>query len=106
MFDASIDAFVYAMEKEGFNDILVMVTETGWPTSGTDGASIDNAFTYNENIVRRALNNVGTPKRPGVGLDIFLFDMFDENGKSGEEFERHFGIFGDNGIKAYDIRFN
>ncbi|XP_049392729.1 glucan endo-1,3-beta-glucosidase-like [Solanum stenotomum] len=106
MFDASIDAFVYAMEKEGFNDIPVMVTETGWPTSGTDGASIDNAFTYNENIVRRALNNVGTPKRPGVGLDIFLFDMFDENGKSGEEFERHFGIFGDNGIKAYDIRFN
>ncbi|XP_059310172.1 glucan endo-1,3-beta-glucosidase-like [Lycium ferocissimum] len=106
MFDASIDAFVYAMEKEGFEGIPVMVTETGWPTAGIDGASIDNAFTYNENIVRKALNNVGTPKRPGVGLDIFLFDLFDENGKSGEEFERHFGIFGDNGIKAYDIRFN
>lgn len=106
MFDASIDAFVYAMEKEGFEGIPVMVTGTGWPTSGTDGASIDNAFTYNENIVKRALNNVGTPKRPRVGLDIFLFDLFVENGKSGEEFERHFGIFGDNGIKAYDIRFN
>ncbi|KAJ8564637.1 hypothetical protein K7X08_001097 [Anisodus acutangulus] len=106
MFDASIDAFVYAMEKEGFEGIPVMVTETGWPTAGIDGASIDNAFTYIQNIVRRALNNVGTPKRPGVGLDIFLFDLFDENGKSGEEFERHFGIFGDNGIKAYDIRFN
>ncbi|XP_016509778.2 glucan endo-1,3-beta-glucosidase-like [Nicotiana tabacum] len=106
MFDASIDAFVYAMEKEGFEGIPVMVTETGWPTAGIDGASIDNALSYNGNVVRRALNNVGTPKRPGVGLDVFLFDLFDENGKSGEEFERHFGIFGDNGIKAYDIRFN
>lgn len=53
MFDASIDAFVYAMEKEGSNGIPVMVTETGWPTSGIDGASISNAFTYSENIVRR-----------------------------------------------------
>lgn len=34
MFDATIDAFVYAMEREGFDGIPVVVTETGWPTDG------------------------------------------------------------------------
>ncbi|KAL0336143.1 UNVERIFIED_CONTAM: putative glucan endo-1,3-beta-glucosidase [Sesamum radiatum] len=106
MFDATIDAFVYAMEREGFHGIPVVVTETGWPKGGADGASVDNALAYNGNVVMRALANIGTPKRPGVGIEVFLFDLFDENGKSGGEYERHFGIFEVNGIKAYDIRFN
>ncbi|XP_073138805.1 glucan endo-1,3-beta-glucosidase-like [Henckelia pumila] len=106
MFDATIDAFVYAMEREGFVGIPVVVTETGWPTGGGEAASAENARAYGENVVSRALNNVGTPKRPGVGVEVFLFDLFDENGKSGAEYEKHFGIFGVNGIKAYDINFN
>ncbi|PIN05594.1 Glucan endo-1,3-beta-D-glucosidase [Handroanthus impetiginosus] len=106
MFDATIDAFVYAMEREGFDGIPVVVTETGWPTGGGEAAGVDNALAYNGNVVLRALNNVGTPKRPGVGVEVFLFDLFDENGKSGGEYERHFGIFGINGSKAYDISFN
>ncbi|KAL0357923.1 UNVERIFIED_CONTAM: Glucan endo-1,3-beta-glucosidase [Sesamum calycinum] len=106
MFDATIDAFVYAMEREGFHGIPVVVTETGWPKGGADGANVDNALAYNGNVVMRALANIGTPKRPGVGIEVFLFDLFDENGKSGGEYERHFGIFEVNGIKAYDVRFN
>lgn len=106
MFDAAIDAFVYAMEREGFDGIPVVVTETGWPTDGGEAAGAGNALAYNGNVVTRALANVGTPKRPGVGVEVFLFDLFDENGKSGSEYEKHFGIFGVDGIKAYDIRFN
>lgn len=105
MFDATIDAFVYAMEREGFEGIPVVVTETGWPTAGGNAATVENALAYNGNVVRRSLNNVGTPKRPGVGVEVFLFDLFDENGKGGEEFERHFGIFQLNGAKAYDLLF-
>ncbi|KAL1550834.1 glucan endo-1,3-beta-glucosidase-like [Salvia divinorum] len=106
MFDAAVDAFVYAMEREGFQGIPVVVTETGWPTGGGDGGSAENAFAYNGNVVRRALGDVGTPKRPGVGVEVFLFDLFDEDGKSGTEYEKHFGIFGIDGNKAYDISFN
>lgn len=106
MFDASVDAFVYAMEREGFPGIPVAVTETGWPTDGGEGAGAENAVAYNRNVVMRALGNVGTPKRAGVGVEVFLFDLFDEDGKSGGEYEKHFGIFGVNGIKAYDISFN
>ncbi|KAK2636498.1 hypothetical protein Ddye_031290 [Dipteronia dyeriana] len=107
LFDASIDAFVYAMEKEGFVDIPVVVTETGWPTSGGVAASIENAVAYNGNVARRAASGVGTPKRPGgEGVEMYLFDLFDENSKGGEEYEKHFGIFGVDGFKLYDISFN
>uniref|UniRef100_A0A5B7BXY5 Glucan endo-1,3-beta-D-glucosidase n=1 Tax=Davidia involucrata TaxID=16924 RepID=A0A5B7BXY5_DAVIN len=106
LFDATIDAFVSAMEREGFAGIPVVVTETGWPTAGGGAASSENALGYNGNVVRRALSDVGTPKRPGVGVEAFLFDLFDENEKGGEEYEKHFGIFGVNGVKAYDLNFN
>ncbi|XP_052185926.1 glucan endo-1,3-beta-glucosidase, acidic isoform-like [Diospyros lotus] len=106
MFDATIDAFVYAMEREGFEGIPVVVSETGWPTAGSEAASPENALAYNGNVVRRGLNNVGTPKRPGVGVEVFLFDLFDENKKEGAEYEKHFGVFGVDGVKAYNLNFN
>ncbi|KAL2559794.1 O-Glycosyl hydrolase family 17 protein [Forsythia ovata] len=105
-FDATVDAFVYAMEKEGFPGIPVVVTETGWPAAGGNAASAENALDYNGNIVKRTLNNVGTPKRPGTGVEVFLFDLFNENGKNGEEYERQFGIFGVDRTKVYDLKFN
>lgn len=97
IFDATIDAFIYAMECEGFYGIPVMVTETGWPTAGGDAASPENALAYNSNVVQRSLGNFGTPKRPGVGVEVFLFDLFDENEKNGGPYEKHFGIFKANG---------
>ena len=83
-----------------------MVAETGWPRDGGDAATPENALAYNNNVIRRARNSVGTPKRPGVGVEVFVFDLFDENLKSGDEYERHFGIFGLDGAKAYDLSFN
>ncbi|KAF8040798.1 hypothetical protein BT93_B2891 [Corymbia citriodora subsp. variegata] len=106
MFDASVDAFVWALEREGFGGVAVVVAETGWPTAGGEAASAANALAFNGNVVRRAASNVGTPKRPGVGLEVYLFGLFDENEKAGEEYERHFGIFGLNGAKAYNLSFN
>lgn len=103
LFDQTIDAFIFAMEKEGYGGIPVVVTETGWPTAGGEAASGENALAYNGNVVKRSLSNIGTPKRPGIGVEVFLFDLFNENEKMGSEFEKHFGIFGINGVKAYDL---
>lgn len=105
LFDQTVDAFIYAMEREGYGEIPVVVTETGWPTAGGEAASGENALCYNGNVVKRGLDNVGTPKRPGIGVEVFLFDLFDEDEKKGNEFEKHFGIFGVNGVKAYDLNF-
>lgn len=106
LFDASVDAFVSAMEREGVAGVPVVVSETGWPTRGGEAASIENALAYNAEVVRRAVEGVGTPRRPGVGVEVFLFDLFDENEKGGEEYEKHFGIFGPDGLRAYGLSFN
>ncbi|KAI3744618.1 hypothetical protein L1987_57704 [Smallanthus sonchifolius] len=106
LFDQTVDAFLFAMEREGYGGIRVVVTETGWPTAGGEVASGENALAYNGNVVKRSLDNVGTPKRPGIGVEVFLFDLFDENEKMGNEFEKHFGMFGINGVKAYDLMFH
>ncbi|PSS13589.1 Glucan endo-1,3-beta-glucosidase [Actinidia chinensis var. chinensis] len=106
LFDATVDALVYAMEREGFEGIPVVVAETGWPTGGGAEASGGNAAVYNGNVVRRVVGNVGTPKRPGVGVEVYLFGLFDENEKEGEGYERHFGVFGVDGVKAYEIDFH
>lgn len=106
LFDASVDAFVNALEREGFGGVGVVVSETGWPKSGGEAASVENALAYNREVVRRAAEGVGTPKKAGAGVEVYLFDLFDENQKGGDEFERHFGIFGPDGLKAYDLNFN
>ncbi|PAN13525.1 hypothetical protein PAHAL_2G344300 [Panicum hallii] len=105
LFDATVDALVAALEKEGFGGVPVAVTETGWPTAGHPAATPQNAAAYNAEIVGRAARGVGTPRRPGVPVEVFLFDQYDEDGKPGAEFERHFGIFRADGSKAYDINF-
>ncbi|XP_074296331.1 glucan endo-1,3-beta-glucosidase-like [Silene latifolia] len=105
LFDATLDSFVAAMEREGFGEIELVVSETGWPTAGYEAAGLENARVYNENVVKRALGNVGTPKRPGVGMEVFLFDLFDEDKKNGDEYEKHFGVFGLSGAKIYDVCF-
>ncbi|KDP26594.1 hypothetical protein JCGZ_17752 [Jatropha curcas] len=106
LFAATIDAFLYAMEKDGYPGIQVVVTETGWPTAGGEGANVKNALAYNGEVVRQIMNNVGTPKRPKEGMEAYLFGLFDENGKGEEEYEKHFGIFGLDGNKAYNLSFN
>ncbi|KAL5206360.1 hypothetical protein ABZP36_034569 [Zizania latifolia] len=105
LFDATVDALVAALEKEGFGAMPVAVTETGWPTAGHPAATPQNAAAYNAKIVERAARGAGTPRRPGVPVEVFLFDLYDEDGKPGAEFERHFGIFRADGSKAYDINF-
>jgi Glycosyl hydrolases family 17 len=106
LFDATIDAILAAMEREGFKGIPVAVTETGWPTAGHVVATKENAAIYNGRIMERVRTSVGTPRRPGEPVEVYLFDLYDENLKSGGEFEKHFGIFNLDGSKLYNIDFS
>lgn len=103
MFDVMLDALATAMEREGFKGIPVMVTETGWPTAGNNVATPDNAAAYIGGILERRSHGVGTPKRPNQAVEVFLSDMFNENTKGGQEFEKHFGIFQPDGSPVINV---
>ncbi|XP_008805608.1 glucan endo-1,3-beta-glucosidase 10-like [Phoenix dactylifera] len=109
LLDAQIDAVFAAMSALKYDDVKVVVSETGWPSKGDaneTGAGAANAAAYNGNLVRRVLSgNAGTPRRPQADLDVYLFALFNENQKPGPTSERNYGLFYPDEGKVYDIAF-
>ncbi|CAO2167688.1 unnamed protein product [Urochloa humidicola] len=103
LFDAMVDAVVAALEKAGAPNVRIVISESGWPSAGGFGASVDNARKYNQGLIDHV--GRGTPKRPG-SLETYIFAMFNENQKGGDETERNFGLFYPNKQPVYPIRFN
>jgi exo-beta-1,3-glucanase (GH17 family) len=106
MLYAQVDAVIFAIARMGFNGIEVRVSETGWPSKGDSdelGATIENAAAYNKNILRRQLNSEGTPLRPNMRLEVYLFALFNEDLKPGPTSERNYGLFQPDCSMAYNV---
>ncbi|MCD7462292.1 Glucan endo-1,3-beta-glucosidase [Datura stramonium] len=105
-FDALLDSIYFAIEKAGGSNVEIVVSETGWPSEGNNPSStIENAQIYYRNLVNHVKGGVGTPKKPGIIIETYLFAMFDENEKQGDVTEKHFGLFYPNQTAKYDLKF-
>ncbi|CAL9779113.1 unnamed protein product [Musa acuminata subsp. burmannicoides] len=109
LLDAQIDAVFAAMSAIKYEDIKIVISETGWPSKGDadeKGAGQANAAAYNGNLIRRVLSgNAGTPLRPQADIDVYLFALFNENQKPGPTSERNYGLFYPDEGKVYDVEF-
>ncbi|QHN93109.1 hypothetical protein HN51_051891 [Arachis hypogaea] len=105
MLDAQIDAVRSAIDALGFGNrsLEITVSESGWPSKGDNAATPQNAKIYNTRLIERAQSNKGTPMKPKDRIEIFVFALFNENKKEGDESERNFGIFNGDGSKVYEV---
>ncbi|XP_002970359.2 glucan endo-1,3-beta-glucosidase 8 [Selaginella moellendorffii] len=105
VFDASYDLLVSALAREGFPDMEIVVGEVGWPTDGDIYANIPNAQRFNQQLIRHVTSNRGTPLRPGIPIEIYIFGLVDEDRKSvlPGNFERHWGLYRYDGKPKYSL---
>ncbi|GJM87620.1 hypothetical protein PR202_ga03592 [Eleusine coracana subsp. coracana] len=102
LLDAMVDAIHAALEKAGAPSVRIVVLESGWPSAGRSGASMDNARNYNQGLINHV--GQGTPKN-GQALETCVCAMFNENQKPDDITEKHFGLFYPNMSPVYPIRF-
>ncbi|KAI3910680.1 hypothetical protein MKW92_004281 [Papaver armeniacum] len=107
VFDSVIDATYFAMAYLNITNVPIVVTESGWPSRGDASepdATIDNANTYNSNLIRHVLNNTGTPMHPGVAVSTYLYELYNEDMRPGLVSEKNWGLFDANGVPIYFMR--
>ncbi|KAL6285139.1 hypothetical protein ACE6H2_009529 [Prunus campanulata] len=107
VFDAVVDAAYYAMAFLNFTNVPIIVTESGWPSKGDSNepdATLENANTYNSNLIRHVLNKTGTPKHPGLAVSTFIYELYNEDTKPGPISEKNWGLFDANGTPIYILR--
>ncbi|XP_065881005.1 glucan endo-1,3-beta-glucosidase 6 isoform X2 [Euphorbia lathyris] len=104
MFDANYDTLVYALQRNGFGNMPIIIGEIGWPTDGDKNANLVYAQRFNQGFMSRISGGKGTPLRPGP-IDAYLFSLIDEDAKSIDpgNFERHWGIFTYDGRAKYSL---
>ncbi|XP_026403667.1 glucan endo-1,3-beta-glucosidase 6-like [Papaver somniferum] len=104
MFDANHDTLVWALQKNGFANMPIIIGEIGWPTDGDRNANLMYAQRFNQGFMTHIATGKGTPMRSGP-VDAYLFSLIDEDAKSISpgNFERHWGIFYFDGKPKYPL---
>ncbi|PIN14491.1 Glucan endo-1,3-beta-D-glucosidase [Handroanthus impetiginosus] len=104
MFDANYDTLAWALQKNGFGNLPIIVGEIGWPTDGDRNANLQAAQRFNQGFMSHISAGRGTPMRPGP-INAYLFSLIDEDEKSIQpgNFERHWGIFRYDGQPKYAL---
>ncbi|GMH05297.1 hypothetical protein Nepgr_007137 [Nepenthes gracilis] len=104
VFDAMIDSAYFSMKNLNVTDVVVLVTETGWPSKGDAKepyATKDNADTYNSNLIKHVFDRSGTPYHPEITSSVYLYELFDEDLRAPPVSEANWGLFYGNSTPVY-----
>uniref|UniRef100_A0A7N0RF99 Uncharacterized protein n=1 Tax=Kalanchoe fedtschenkoi TaxID=63787 RepID=A0A7N0RF99_KALFE len=102
LLDAMVDAVYSALERVGAGNVRVIVSETGWPSDAGLYADIRSAQEYNNNLARLIRSGRGTPKRPWMKREAYIFAMYNENLKP-PGIENHWGLYYPNLQEVYHV---
>uniref|UniRef100_A0A5B7BY37 Putative glucan endo-1,3-beta-glucosidase-like n=1 Tax=Davidia involucrata TaxID=16924 RepID=A0A5B7BY37_DAVIN len=95
LFDWLLDAFYSALDHINFPNMEIVVGRSGWPSAGYNPhiANEINAGIYYSKLLDRVNTGGGTPLKPDLATETYLFAMYDENRKDPDEIDTNFGIF-------------
>ncbi|KAI3941494.1 hypothetical protein MKW98_022501 [Papaver atlanticum] len=102
--DAMIDAAYFSMKNLNVSDVVVLVTESGWPSNGDSKepyATIDNADTYNSNLIKHVFDRSGTPLHPELTSSVYIYELFNEDLRENPVSEANWGLFYGNSTPVY-----
>nr|GEU77726.1 glucan endo-1,3-beta-glucosidase 1 [Tanacetum cinerariifolium] len=102
--DAMIDSAYSSMKNLNVSDVIVLVTETGWPSKGDSKepyATVDNADTYNSNLIKHIFDRSGTPFHPEYTPSVYIYELFNEDLRSSPVSEANWGLFYANSTPVY-----
>ncbi|PQQ16669.1 glucan endo-1 3-beta-glucosidase 2 [Prunus yedoensis var. nudiflora] len=92
LFDMMVDAVISAMAVAGYENIPLIVTETGWPSFSTDPTEIDANPVYAELYLKGLLCHLrsgkGTPLRKEGVSETYIYELLDKQMRKG----RNWGI--------------
>ncbi|XP_077234073.1 putative glucan endo-1,3-beta-glucosidase BG1 [Tasmannia lanceolata] len=102
VFDLMVDALLSAVQdlRASFpiKYVKLIVAGTGWPHKGGDEATMENARTYNCNLIKHVNNGTPMSKKP---LEAYILGMYDEDNKTENEWCRYYGVFNEKGEPYY-----
>ena len=107
LFDKMVDAVVSAMAVASYENIPVVVVETGWPSSGADASKVEANQAYVEmylkNLVEHLRSGTGLPLRKEGVVEVYIYELFDKEVK--QRNDQNWGILYPNMTKKYKIEF-
>ncbi|KAG7031581.1 Glucan endo-1,3-beta-glucosidase 2, partial [Cucurbita argyrosperma subsp. argyrosperma] len=110
LFDSMVDAVICAMAVAGHANIPVIVTETGWPSFGTDSGEVEANQAYAEmylkGLVAHLKSDFGTPLRREGVTETYIYQLFDGEEVQGARPVRKWGLLYPNMTKKYDVVFS
>ncbi|KAL8468996.1 hypothetical protein ACS0TY_031990 [Phlomoides rotata] len=102
--DAMIDSVYFSMKNLNVTDVAVLVSETGWPSKGDSKepyATVDNADTYNSNLIKHVFDHSGSPLHPEITSSAYIYELFNEDLRSPPVSEANWGLFYGNSTPVY-----
>ncbi|KAK1397245.1 Glucan endo-1,3-beta-D-glucosidase [Heracleum sosnowskyi] len=106
IFDFVYDSFVWALRKNGFGNMKIIVTQIGWPTDGHKYATPSTAERFFSGFLRKMSKDEGTPLLRGVAIEAYIYNLNDENMKDitfrGPTI-RHYGIYDFKGTPKFHM---
>ncbi|KAL6131555.1 hypothetical protein ACLB2K_069930 [Fragaria x ananassa] len=101
LFDMMVDAVISAMAVAGHENIPLIVTETGWPSSSTDPREVEANPVYAELYIKGLLGHLksgrGTPLRKEGVAQVYIYELIDKQVRVG----RNWGILFANMTNKY-----